>query len=136
MILDFVFGGEDYVNKSVDVQKNIGVHTINFKFKFNEEDFYFSRSTGDYTVVNICNENYEIIDTISVDEYTEFLSEQYKLNLPNLLLRGAIARYFRVYQSETTHEKFPHRSAIRKPEKDRITTLTKIFNKYKLSMQQ
>ncbi len=25
MILDFVFGGEDYINKSVDVQKNIGV---------------------------------------------------------------------------------------------------------------
>lgn len=136
MILDFVFGGEDYINKSVDVQKNIGVHTIDFKFKFNEEDFYFSRSTGDYTVVNICNENYETIDTISVDEYTEFLSEQYKLNLPNLTLRGAIARFFRVYQRETTDEQFPLRSAIREPEKDGITALTKIFNKYKLIMEQ
>ena len=28
MILDFVFGGEDYVRKCPDVQENVGEHTI------------------------------------------------------------------------------------------------------------
>ena len=34
MILDFVFGGDDYVFKSTDVQEAIKVHTIEFMFEF------------------------------------------------------------------------------------------------------
>ena len=32
MILDFVFGGTDYVTKCTDVQENVKEHTINFTF--------------------------------------------------------------------------------------------------------
>ena len=34
MILDFVFGGSDYVKKCVDVQENVKEHTICFAFDF------------------------------------------------------------------------------------------------------
>ena len=34
MILDFVFGGSDYVKKCTDVQENVKNHTINFTFEF------------------------------------------------------------------------------------------------------
>ena len=37
MILDFVFGGKDYVNKCLDVQENVGEHRINFTFEFDGE---------------------------------------------------------------------------------------------------
>lgn len=33
MIIDFVFGGNDYVNKSTDVQRNIGKHTNKIHIK-------------------------------------------------------------------------------------------------------
>lgn len=45
MIIDFVFGGDDYVKKDHDVQKNVGQHVINFVFEFDGKDYYFSRST-------------------------------------------------------------------------------------------
>lgn len=34
MILDFVFGGKDYVNKCLYIQENVGEHTVNFTFEY------------------------------------------------------------------------------------------------------
>ncbi|HHJ9199201.1 TPA: DUF2326 domain-containing protein, partial [Streptococcus pyogenes] len=43
MIIDFCFGGSDYVTKGSDIINNIGHHSINFAFKFHNKLFYFSR---------------------------------------------------------------------------------------------
>ena len=58
MVLDFVFGGSDYVKKCADVQENVKEHTINFCYQFNNELFYFSRSTTEYNQVLKCDANY------------------------------------------------------------------------------
>ena len=55
MIIDFVFGGTDYVKKDLDVQKNVGPHIIKFAFEFNDKKYYFSRSTEDFQYIYICN---------------------------------------------------------------------------------
>ena len=34
MILDYAFGGMDYIEKSTDVHKNVGPHRICFLFEF------------------------------------------------------------------------------------------------------
>lgn len=136
MILDFVFGGDDYVLKSVDIQKNVGVHTIEFKFEFDNEPYYFSRSTGDYTIVNICDKNYRINRSISNDKYMNFLAEKYGLNIPCLTLRGAVARFFRVYGRETLDEKHPLKQATREADKDGIKGLIKLCDKYSSIEQQ
>ena len=39
MIIDFCFGGNDYVNVLKDVEKNVGPHTICFTFTFNKKKF-------------------------------------------------------------------------------------------------
>ena len=59
MILDFVFGGKDYVNKCLDVQENVGEHTINFTFVFDGQPYHFSRNNIDYKHVFRCDEKYE-----------------------------------------------------------------------------
>lgn len=43
MVLDFVFGGENYVMRSTDIQEEISVHTIEFVFEFEryEKAHYF-----------------------------------------------------------------------------------------------
>ena len=46
MIIDFVFGGTDYLSKDTkDTVDNVGHHTIKFEFEFNGEPLYFSLST-------------------------------------------------------------------------------------------
>ena len=91
MILDFVFGGSDYVKKCADVQENVKEHTINFCYQFNNELFYFSRSTTEYNQVLKCDANYhQLPDTkpMTLSEYGEFLCEKYGLYVSNLLVGG------------------------------------------------
>ncbi len=130
MILDFVFGGEDYVFRSTDVQEAIQVHVIEFMFEFDGVPYYFSRSTGDHTVVNICDENFNVIKTISNEHYMEILADKYGLNLPGLTLRNAVSRFFRVYGRETLDENHPLKNAIREADKVGIEGLLKLCDKY------
>ncbi|HFR3624386.1 TPA: AAA family ATPase, partial [Streptococcus suis] len=43
LIIDFVFGGETYSQKS-EIFKNIDNHDVKFKFEFEGDIFYFSRN--------------------------------------------------------------------------------------------
>ena len=130
MILDFVFGGDDYVLKSTDVQEAIKVHTIEFMFEFDGEKYYYSRSTGDHTVVNICDENFNVIKTISNIHYMETLAKRYGLVMPGLTLRGALGRFFRVYGRETLNENHPLNSFQKETDKPAIEGLLKLCDKY------
>lgn len=130
MIIDFVFGGEDYIEKSTDVHDNVEIHTINFTFEFNDVLYYFSRSTGDYTVVNKCNNKYEPIETISIAKFRDILSKFYDLELPGLSLRSAVSRFFRVYKRENLQETRPLHTFKKETDKSAIEGLLQLFNKY------
>lgn len=45
MILDFIFGGTDYLTHNQDVVKEMGHHVFEFSFLFNGENYYFKRGT-------------------------------------------------------------------------------------------
>ena len=60
MIIDFVFGGDDYIEKCPDAHKALNKpHVIQFMFEFGEIKHYFSRSTGEDKFVYICNSDCE-----------------------------------------------------------------------------
>ena len=79
LIVDFVFGGNTYLNS--DALHKVGSHTINFMFEFDNEYHYFSRNTTKSDEINICDENYRVRDTISLDEFNKFLQVSYDLDL-------------------------------------------------------
>ena len=130
MIIDFVFGGNDYVIKSTDVQRNIGKHTIKFHFKFDGEDFFFSRDTNDPEIVYSCNEKYEKRTPQTLTEYCNFLKEKYQINLPDLSFRNIVGRYIRVYGRENINEKRPLNLFLNEPSGVPTTALLKLFDLY------
>lgn len=132
MILDFVFGGEDYIKKDKDVQKNVGQHTINFVFEFNGKNYYFSRSTKEFQFVNVCNENFEPLPDrgMPIKEYQKFLSKNYGLDLQGLTFRNAVSRFIRVYNLKTINEKRPLQTFDQESGKQQVYGLLKLFNKY------
>lgn len=136
MIIDFVFGGNDYVTKSINAQANIGSHTINFSFEFSDRLHYFSRSTTDPSQVNICDEHYQPLSVISKDDYTRFLSQKFNLDLPGLTLRNAISRFFRIYGRETLDPKLPLQNATKERQEAGIDGLLKLFDRYKFVAAQ
>lgn len=133
MILDFVFGGEDYIKKCTDVHENVKEHTINFTFEFENKRYHFARNTIDYKFVIPCDENYEPIpDTKkwSVKEYGDFLLEHYGITVDGLSWRSAISRFIRVFKRETNDEEKPLHSAKAQKVDAVIKDYLLLFNKY------
>lgn len=131
MIIDFVFGGKDYYTKKTkDVIDNVGNHTIKFEFVFDGKSYYFSRSTDNPTFVNICDENYNVQKTISLDDYCEEIANKYGLSAYDISLREAVGRFFRIYHKDTTNEETPLRAAMQESVNAGIVALLKLFNQY------
>ena len=130
MILDFVFGGDDYLKKSKEVHRNLDTHTIKFQFLFDDKPYYFSRTTDDENSIGVCDENYEVLETITLKQYMEFLQERYGLKQYGLTFRGAISRFIRVDRRETMDEEKPFASAKRETDADAIIGILKLFGEY------
>ena len=133
MILDFVFGGTDYVKKCVDVQENVKEHTICFAFDFDGQKYYFSRNTVDYNKVVQCDSKYQALpdgEPLSLQKYGEFLCEKYGLSAEGITWRGAIARFIRVYKRDTLDEERPLRSSKDETAADAIKGYMRLFDRY------
>jgi len=108
MIIDFVFGGLDYVRVLWVVQNNVGEHTIKFKFEFDGKPYYFSRSTSDYMNVLVCDEHYAPTgEKYSLEQYNNFLRSSYKIPETYGSFRQIVGRFFRIYNRKNMNEKRP-----------------------------
>ena len=132
MILDFVFGGDDYIRKSKEVHKNILPHQIRFEFEFDGVPYYFYRATDDYRAVMRCDENYQPLENgeLTVAQYCDFLAEKYGLVSEGLSFRGAVGRFIRVDRRETMKEDKPFRSAERETDAQAILGMLKLYGRY------
>jgi len=130
MIIDFVFGGNDYIEKSIDVIDNVGHHTIFFTFEFEGVCFKYSRSTDEKNVVKKYNEANEYIGSIAIEDYRTILYEKYNMKSTSQSFRGAVSPYFRIYLRECIHEDKPLKVSNNTPDRDGITELLKLFDKY------
>ncbi len=131
LIVDFAFGGDTYTNAK-DIQKNIGDHSIGFKFCFDNKDFFFLRSFIDRNIVWTCDEIYNKIDSMSVADYCNWLSNQYGLNLHKLSFRDAVGRYLRAYGKDNYDENYPLHATSKEKGEKATTVLLKLFDRYKL----
>ena len=130
LIIDFCFGGGDYVNEKIsNAKENVHTHTINFAFKFGDRIDYFCRCTATPDEVGICNERYQIIDTQSIAEFRDYLKKAYEITLPIISFRDIVGRYLRIYGRENYAERFPLKYGD-EPVADAIIALEKLLNVY------
>ena len=143
MILDFVFGGDDYIKKSKEVHKiaNVGPHVIGFKFEFDGQPYYFTRSTeeGEYNRVIKCDEEYQPLreeEPLTISKYWEFLAEKYGLTEEGQTWRGCVTRAIRVDRRETLDTDKPLKAFKGEPDRDGIIALIKLFGQYEAVNEQ
>lgn len=130
LIIDFVFGGGSYLDS--DAISKVGLHTINFEFEFNEESYFFSRSTTQRSTVNRCDDHYNPIKEINIKDFNNFLQEQYDMCLYGSSFRELISRYFRIYGKGNHDEKKPLHAFPKEKNADAIIALEKLFNSYEV----
>lgn len=129
MIVDFVFGGSAYT-KSADIIRNVGYHDVKFSYVFGEKQYWFTRNTLESNVVWKCNDLYNKEKSISLDQYCDWLNQEYGLSLPFLSFRDAVGRYIRVYGKENLNEKFPLHVVKDEKAKKASYALLKLFDSY------
>lgn len=107
LIIDFVFGGDDYLEKAIDVHDKVGRHEIRFVHEFKGEKFYFVRDTGNSRVISFCNSNWRQEQEWTLKIYRDFLQEKYSITRDDMSFREVVSRYIRVYQRDNLDEKNP-----------------------------
>ena len=127
MILDFVFGGEDYATKIRDAVNHIGEHAVQFEFRFGDKNFYFSRGTATFMDVDYCNPDYHPIEKWPIQKYRDFLAENYALKDSGLSFRSMVSRFIRVYHRENHNELRPLDAVSQAKGTDAIQFLQKAF---------
>ena len=130
MIIDFVFGGKDYVTLSNDVERNVGIHEIKYTFQFGNKKYYFARSTGDHTKVWECDEAYSHVREISLDTYCDFLAIQYKMDSLGASFRDLISGFFRIYGRYNYDEKNPLKAYSNDTKENGIRRLLQLYGEY------
>lgn len=108
LILDFVFGGDDYVKTAKDVFDRVGHHQINIEFEFDGETYFFTRNTSRPTQIVRTNNAFNIvIQEMTVADYRDWLFHEYKILLPNLRFNEIVERFFRIYGHGSHNEHKP-----------------------------
>lgn len=97
MVIDFAMGGMSLLEDKAGAIKSMGHHTYNFEFIFNEIKYFFRRSTNESNLIHICNKNYEIMDEISIEEYTAKLKTLYGLEHLKNSFRSLVSPFSRIW---------------------------------------
>lgn len=129
MVIDFVFGGEDYIGKLRNVHKYVGDHEINFTFSFDKE-YHFCRSTETPSIIIVCNKDYVKTDTRwSVIDFNKWLKDKYEIT-NTLSFRQIVGRFFRIYNRENLDEQLPLRMHNDETKTKSIEALIRLFDMY------
>ena len=129
LILDFVFGGDNYAKSAKDVIAHIDHHTINFEFEFDRTTYFFSRSTSRPSVVNRCDSKFHVIEELSVSKFRELLRHDYKIILNGISFGEIVDRFFRIYGHGNHNEHKPLQSE-RESMATSVEYLMKLLGRY------
>lgn len=129
LILDFVFGGDNYPKSAKDVITYIDHHTINFIFEFDGFSYFFSRSTSRPSVVNRCDSQFHVIEEMSVPNYRKWLFHEYRILLRGITFDEIVERFFRIYGHGSHNEHKPLQSE-RESMATAVEYLMKLLDKF------
>ena len=130
MVIDFAFGGDDLLSHNKDIVTEMGHHDYFFVFTFEDDIYRFRRGTFEPSVLHVCDENYEPIRAIDIEEYTAFLKKAYTIDLPDLTFRALVGLYLRVWGKDNLSVERPLHVVQAQSAGQCVDTLIKTFGKY------
>lgn len=127
MIIDFVFGGGSYIEKNSGAIKELGHHSFNFKFTFNNQAHFYKRSTENHLIVSICDKDYNVISEINAKAYTDELKKLYNIKNSSTF-RSMVNPYSRIWGKGNYDVDKPIHNHIQNKESEAVDNLIKLFD--------
>jgi len=80
--------------------------------------------------VNICNDKYEVTETITLEQYTNKLKSLYEFGDKDISFRDVVGRYIRVYGKDNLNEKHPLDAVGNEKPTQAMNALLKLYDLY------
>lgn len=128
--VDFCFGGNSYCSQK-GLLEEVGNHKIDFCLEFDNEPYYFSRSTENPKEIAVCDENFNITKKISDVDFKQFLLEKYNLAETGLSFRQVVTSFVRIFGKNSSEIKnIVGVEGHNGGKKEILRNLIKLFEKY------
>ena len=129
LIIDFVFGGNTYVDS--DAVRELPEHAINFTFEFDGASYNFVRRPHEPKAVVNIDADGSVLKVLELTEFTDWLAVQYGMKLPGASFRQMLSRFFRIYGKNNHNELKPLQTrGGEESQKDAIAILIALFQYY------
>lgn len=129
MILDFVFGGDTFLEKDSGSIKQLGHLTFNFSFFFNDKIYYYSRQTSAPELVQVCDSNYNKTTELELSNYKNELNQNYGI-VSNSTFRNTVSLYSRIWGKDNYSVDKPLLAFSKEPEAASVQRIIKLFGLY------
>lgn len=130
MVIDFAFGGNSLLLHNKDLVEELGHHDYFCSFEFGGDICRFRRGTYQPDLIYKCNEEYEPMLPITIEEYTAFLKAAYDVEVEDISFRTLVGLYSRVWGKENLNVHRPLHIVQTQSGRDCINNLIKTFGRY------
>lgn len=130
MVIDFIMGGSDLLVHNHDVVDELGHHDYRASFEFPGSLYFFRRDTGMADVVHQCNEDWEVLEAMTLENYKAKLAQLYRIDDLGLTFRGMCAPFSRIWGKSNLNPKRPLDAHSNQSASDSIDLTLKMYGKY------
>lgn len=131
MIIDFVFGGDTFLETNSDAITALGHHFYEFSFVFDGAVTRFRRDTQNPSIIFKCTDDYQPVQELGLRSYTSWLKEKYLTKEHDISFRAMVGLFSRIWpKSNVINVRHPLHAVANQAASDCISTVIKIFNRY------
>ncbi|WP_404409626.1 DUF2326 domain-containing protein [Pseudidiomarina marina] len=130
MLIDFVMGGSDFLEHNQDVVAELGHHEYRFTFDFGGRCHYFRRDTGMPDIVHRCNEAWDVLEALTIQDYRNHLLNYYGLGDLGLSFRQMCSPFSRIWGKHNLTPSRPLEAHIKQSATESLYLALKLFKKY------
>ncbi|WP_175681487.1 DUF2326 domain-containing protein [Burkholderia cenocepacia] len=131
MVVDFVFGGDSFLELNKDAIDALEHHDYEFCFCFDKVNFYFRRQTINPRIVFRCDEKYNAIEQIDIKDYSAWLKGCYLGQRDDVTFRQMVGLFSRVWpKPNVTNVRHPLHVIPTQSSSECVGNLIKFFGRY------
>lgn len=130
-IVDYCFGGTAFEQENIKNYIN-QVYPIKFTFKFYGVEYSFRRQEDERDIVWKCSRDYTPQEKITLQEFNDWLKEQYRISLIESSFRNLVGTSSRIANKNNCNPERPLDSAPKQPAKSAIDSFEKKFSSYNI----